>query len=67
MSTNRKQSAGRVLVVDDHAAARESVADVLRHSGYEVVCASSAAEALGRLDHEHFHLLITNAAFRSKL
>ena len=60
MSTNRKQSAGRVLVVDDHAAARESVADVLRHSGYEVVCASSAAEALGRLDHEHFHLLITD-------
>lgn len=48
------------MVVDDHAAARESVADVLRHSSYEVICASSAAEALGRLDNESFHLMITD-------
>jgi len=37
-------AAGRILVVDDHAAARESVADVLRHAGYEVECSASAVE-----------------------
>ena len=37
---------GKVLVVDDHAQARESIADVLRCAGFEVACATSAAEAL---------------------
>lgn len=60
MTSKRQQSADRVLVVDDHAAARESVADVLRHGGYEVVCAASAAEALGRVEGESFHLMITD-------
>ena len=38
----------RVLVVDDHASARESVADVLRHAGYDVAACASAIEALGQ-------------------
>ena len=42
-------SGGRVLVVDDHAAARESVADVLRCAEYAVDVAASAVEALPRL------------------
>jgi DNA-binding NtrC family response regulator len=40
---------GHVLVVDDHASARESMADVLRHAGHEVRCCGSAMEALGQL------------------
>ncbi|WP_146450952.1 sigma-54-dependent transcriptional regulator [Bythopirellula polymerisocia] len=50
----------RILVVDDHAAARESVADVLRHAGYEVRCASSAREALGLLSKSEYHVIITD-------
>ena len=40
------QTAGRVLVVDDHAQARESMADVLRQAGHQVECLASAVEAL---------------------
>ncbi len=40
---------GRILVVDDHRRARESMTDVLRHLGHQVACCSSAAEALNRL------------------
>jgi DNA-binding NtrC family response regulator len=40
---------GRVLVVDDHDQARQSMAEVLRCAGHEVTCCSSAAEALSRL------------------
>jgi len=39
----------RVLVVDDHASAREAVADVLRQAEYEVTTCASAMEAIGRL------------------
>ena len=38
-----------VLVVDDHASAREAVADVLRQAGYDVATCASATEALARL------------------
>jgi len=56
----QSQTTGRVLVVDDHAAARESVADVLRHSGYEVVCLASAVEALPVLEKSSFDVVITD-------
>jgi putative nucleotidyltransferase with HDIG domain len=39
-------AAERVLVVDDEAAVRESIAAVLSHSGYAVVLAASSVEAL---------------------
>ncbi|QEG33060.1 sigma-54-dependent transcriptional regulator [Bythopirellula goksoeyrii] len=51
---------GRVLVVDDHAAARESVADVLRHAGYLVTGASSAREGLGLLAKSEYQVIITD-------
>ena len=50
----------RVLVVDDHAAARESVAEVLRQADYDVVCSSSAVEALPTLESESFDVVITD-------
>ncbi len=56
-NTNAKP---RVLVVDDHAAARESVADVLRHAGYDVVGLGSPMEALPCLEQQVFQLVITD-------
>lgn len=38
-----------VLVVDDHEAIRESVADLLRSSGYSVIEASNGSQALEML------------------
>jgi DNA-binding NtrC family response regulator len=54
------QTAGRVLVVDDHAQARESIADVLRQTGHQVECLASAAEALKMLEPESFDVIITD-------
>jgi DNA-binding NtrC family response regulator len=51
---------GRVLVVDDHLQARESMADVLRHAGHQVECLASAAEALKVLERESFDVVITD-------
>jgi DNA-binding NtrC family response regulator len=51
---------GRVLVVDDHAAVRESVIDVLRQSGYAAEGLSSAVEALPLLERQPFDVVITD-------
>ncbi|MFL5842989.1 MAG: response regulator transcription factor [Thermoleophilaceae bacterium] len=40
---------GRVLVVDDEPAVRESIERVLRHDGFEVAVASDGREAIRRL------------------
>jgi len=54
------QAPGRVLVVDDHQQARESVAFTLRHSGYAVQCCSSAIEALKKQEKESFDVVVTD-------
>ena len=51
---------GRVLVVDDHLQARQSIADVLREAGHEVECLASASEALKVLERESFDVVITD-------
>jgi DNA-binding NtrC family response regulator len=50
---------GRVMVVDDHCQARESMAEVLRAAGYQVVCCASAPEALQNL-HDRFDCIVTD-------
>lgn len=50
----------RILIVDDNASARESVADVLRDAGYEAMSCASAAEALGRLTDSPVDVVITD-------
>ncbi len=50
----------RVLVVDDHASAREAVADVLRQAHYEVVACASATEALVKLAASSFDVVVTD-------
>ena len=51
---------GRVLVVDDHARARESISDVLRHAGHQVNGCASAVEAIQRLDGDRYDLIVTD-------
>jgi DNA-binding NtrC family response regulator len=51
---------GRLLVGDDHAAARESVIDVLRLAGYAVDGAASATEALAVLERRGVDVIITD-------
>jgi len=53
-------AAGRVLVVDDHREARQSMADVLRRSGYEVACCSCAAEALNVAQQQPYDCIVTD-------
>jgi DNA-binding NtrC family response regulator len=50
----------RVLVVDDHAPAREAVADVLREANYGVATCASATEALNRLAGEPVDVVVTD-------
>jgi len=51
---------GNVLVVDDHATARESVADVLRHVGHRATACSSGAEALAELRERTYDVVVTD-------
>ena len=51
---------GCILVVDDHAPARESMAEVLREAGHDVACCSSAAEALRRLAETEVDCVVTD-------
>jgi DNA-binding NtrC family response regulator len=53
-------SRGSVLVVDDHAAVRESVIDVLRQAGYAVGGLASAVEALPALEACGVDVVITD-------
>lgn len=49
-----------ILVVDDHHTARESMRDILTAGGYIVDAVSSAIEALQRLEHESYDVVITD-------
>ena len=51
---------GRVLVVDDHRDARESMADILRHAGHEVDALGTAVEALKHLQNESYDVVVTD-------
>ena len=51
---------GRVLVVDDHAQARESISDVLTQVGHQVDQCAGAAEALERFQSHRYDVLITD-------
>src|SRR5262245_15430572 len=57
---HKHQQRFRVLVVDDHASAREAVADVLREAQYEVATCASATEALGRLAKSPVDVVVTD-------
>ena len=50
----------RILVIDDNAVAREVMRDMLESSGYEVVSASSATEALTLFVDDRIALVLTD-------
>ncbi|MBX7169201.1 MAG: sigma-54 dependent transcriptional regulator [Pirellulales bacterium] len=52
--------APRVLVVDDHAPARESMCDILRQAGHEVDAAVGASQALARMKTESYDVVLTD-------
>ena len=56
----RTEVTGRVLIVDDHPHARESIAYVLGQAGHRVDCVSSAVEALHLLEGESFDVVVTD-------
>jgi DNA-binding NtrC family response regulator len=58
--TEKTKDRFRVLVVDDHASAREAVADVLQQAGYDVVTSASATEALVLLAHRAIDVVVTD-------
>ena len=49
-----------ILVVDDHASARTSMADVLSHAGHQVDCCASAHEALTLLRGSSYDVVLTD-------
>ena len=54
MATNRKptsEPSAPVLVADDDKDARETVADILRHEGFNVVTACDGQDAVEWMDH----------------
>lgn len=57
---HRSPQPGRVLVVDDHARARESMADILRCAGHQVASCASASEALLSLRETHSDVVVTD-------
>lgn len=58
--SNQANCVGKVLVVDDHPQARDSMADILRQAGHAVNCCSSAAEALSVVERESFDCIVTD-------
>lgn len=58
--TAHSKGSGRVLVVDDHQPARESVTDILRCAGHEVDDCSSGAEALKCIERGDYDCIITD-------
>ena len=50
----------RVLVVDDNARARQSMAEVLSAAGHEVEASASALEALRLIDRRAFDVILTD-------
>jgi DNA-binding NtrC family response regulator len=51
---------GRILVVDDNARARQSIVDVLKAAGHEVVASVSAIEALKIVENNTFDVIVTD-------
>jgi DNA-binding response OmpR family regulator len=59
METKMAEQAARIMVVDDEATARISLAEILRLEGYQVATAASGEEAMSLLDKsEPFDLMV---------
>lgn len=61
----QQMSLARVLLVDDEPAARLTLQTVLEASGYAVDTASSAKEAIDKLDGQEYELVLTDRHLES--
>lgn len=59
-NTTNTSTPPAILVVDDHATARQSAVDVLQLCGFAAEACSSGAEALQRLGRQSYQLVITD-------
>src|SRR5437016_3348895 len=53
-------SKGEILIADDEAAVRESVAEVLRDEGYQVTTAADGTAALAALETHDFDVILSD-------
>jgi DNA-binding NtrC family response regulator len=60
MSHPEAGTKGAILVAEDEAAVRESLAEVLREEGYEVTTAADGTAAMAALDAQEFDLVLTD-------
>jgi two-component system, OmpR family, phosphate regulon response regulator OmpR len=55
-----EEETARILLIDDEAAIRVTLAALLKRRGYQVATAASAEEAWDLLMHSTFHLLLVD-------
>lgn len=55
-----------ILIVDDEAIVRESIADWLKDAGYQVVTAESGEEALELIEKQDFSVLVLDVRLPGK-
>jgi two-component system, chemotaxis family, chemotaxis protein CheY len=56
----------RVLIVDDDVSVRESISNVLRNAGYEVLQSGDGQEALAKFDAKEIDLLLLDLGLPNK-
>ena len=59
-STDPNSPRRRILIVDDDAVIRTLLVDVLTHPGYQLDTANNGADAIEKLEREHFDLVVTD-------
>ncbi|WDV47993.1 sigma-54 dependent transcriptional regulator [Clostridiaceae bacterium M8S5] len=57
---NSKNQSIKILIVDDEPEYRESLNLILKGNGYTTQVASNGYDALSKLKHEHFHIVLTD-------
>ena len=57
---NNIDCSGKILVVDDHLAARRAVSEILSDAGYDVDSCSGGTEALKRIKADSFDVIVTD-------
>ena len=60
MSSLQEQAKGAILVAEDEAAVRESLAEVLRDEGYQVTAVSEGTAAIAAVDSQDFDLVLSD-------
>ena len=64
LASQHPGSGGRVLLIDDDAAALQTVARALERHGFEVVAAAEAGEAARLIERDAFEALVVDLALR---